>query len=1059
MADSLAALRRALADRYTVLGELGRGGMATVYLAEDLKHHRKVAIKVLRPELAATLGPERFLREIEVAAQLQHPHILPLHDSGQVDGILFYVMPYVEGQSLRERLVKEGELPVGEVVRILREVVDALSAAHARGVIHRDVKPENILLGGRHALVADFGLAKALSEATGRQELTSSGMTLGTPAYMAPEQVVADPHIDHRADIYAVGALAYELLTGRPPFAGRTAQAVLAAHVTEVPEPLTTYREAVPPALEQLVMRCLEKKPADRWQRADELLQQLEILTAPSGGTTPAAAPPPVVSDHDVAAWRSHPVRVAALFGLAAAGILATVYVLVMRLGLPNWVFGCAVGLLVIGLPVVLVTGHQERRRALARAAGARTEERVAAVRRVFTWPRVLLGGAIAFGALGAAAAGYMAMRVLGIGPVGTLVASGVLEERERLVLAQFANTTSDTTLAGTVTELFHIDLTQSPTVSVLEASQVGAVLRRMNRDPNQELTPALATEVAEREGIKAVLAGEIRPLGSGYVVSARLVAVATGDVLWAGREAAGGADGIIESVDRLSASLRKRVGESLRSVRSDPPLDRVTTRSTVALRKLVEGTRASELGDADRAIALLEEAIVEDSGFAMAWRKLAVVLNNAGRDAHRAESAFAMALRLGDRLTERERYLTQGTYFQLAANDIPAAIGAYRSVLARYPDDQIALNNLAVIYDNLGRAEEAAELRLRSVALGHAPAATYQNAVISLYELGKRDSALRILDLYAEEYPDHPMMLACRAAFASAAGLYDSAQATLEHMRSMQRGNPQMEMVASFGLANLATVRGRIGEGTRQRQIARARAEEAGLQWTRDQPRDFWLGGIEARNILQYANDPDSAVRLMNAALAALPDDSLDPENRQYLTSAVFFARAGRSERARQYLMAYQAEVDVEAREREAARWHAGGEVALAEGRHALAVQQYHEFRRASPGCVLCGLLELAEAFDRAGEPDSAVAYYEQYLEAPALFRLERDSNGRWRALRGLGELHEALGHRDAAVGYYSQLIDLWRDADPMLQPLVAEARKAVARLTAEPREWSPTR
>jgi serine/threonine protein kinase len=261
MSDQLDRLTAALADRYTIEREIGAGGMATVYLAEDLKHHRKVAVKVLRPELAAALGPDRFLQEIEIAAQLHDPHILPLYDSGDADGFLFYVMPYEEGQSLREKLAMEGELPVVEAVRIVRDIVDALSHAHQRKVIHRDIKPDNVMLSDRHALVTDFGVAKAVSEATGREQLTTAGLALGTPAYMAPEQATADPHVDHRADIYAVGAVAYELLTGRPPFLGSNAQMVLAAHVADTPDPVTKYRESVPPALEQLVMKCLEKNP------------------------------------------------------------------------------------------------------------------------------------------------------------------------------------------------------------------------------------------------------------------------------------------------------------------------------------------------------------------------------------------------------------------------------------------------------------------------------------------------------------------------------------------------------------------------------------------------------------------------------------------------------------------------------------------------------------------------------------------------------------------------------------------------------------------------------
>ncbi|MDZ4673337.1 MAG: protein kinase [Gemmatimonadota bacterium] len=292
MIDAIASrLSPALADRYTLERELGAGGMANVYLARDLKHRRQVAIKVLREELSASLGKDRFLREIQVAAALQHPHIVPLYDSGEAAGLLFYVMPFVDGLSVRERLVKEGELPVHDAVRILRDVADALTEAHRHGVVHRDLKPENVMLRGRHALVTDFGVAKALSEATGRPSLTTVGVALGTPTYMAPEQAVADPHVDHRADIYAFGVLAYELLTGQPPFAGTSPQQILAAHVTATAVPITTKR-SMAPQLAALVMRCLEKKPADRWQSAEELISQLEAVLTPSGGITPMATVP-----------------------------------------------------------------------------------------------------------------------------------------------------------------------------------------------------------------------------------------------------------------------------------------------------------------------------------------------------------------------------------------------------------------------------------------------------------------------------------------------------------------------------------------------------------------------------------------------------------------------------------------------------------------------------------------------------------------------------------------------------------------------------------------------
>jgi TolB-like protein/tRNA A-37 threonylcarbamoyl transferase component Bud32 len=314
-------LGAALADRYRIERQLGQGGMATVYLAQDLRHRRKVALKVLRPELAATLGVERFLREIEVAANLQHPHILPLFDSGEAGGFLFYVMPYIEGESLRAKLERGGELAVAEAAKVLRDIVDALAYAHQHGVVHRDIKPDNVLLSGRHALVTDFGVAKAVSEATGHQALTTAGVALGTPMYMAPEQATAAPHVDFRADLYAVGVMAYEMLTGHPPFTGPSPQAILAAHVTEAAKPITTIRQTIPAPLAQLVMQCLEKRPADRPASAEILLPQLEALATPSGGITPTStAPVRAVSGAAAAPARIPRWAIAAVGALAVAG-------------------------------------------------------------------------------------------------------------------------------------------------------------------------------------------------------------------------------------------------------------------------------------------------------------------------------------------------------------------------------------------------------------------------------------------------------------------------------------------------------------------------------------------------------------------------------------------------------------------------------------------------------------------------------------------------------------------------------------------------------------------
>jgi TolB-like protein len=283
MTEVVARLSAALADRYVIERELGRGGMATVYLARDLKHDRLVALKVLAPELAATVGHERFLREIAIAAKLHHPNILGLLDSGDAEGLLFYVMPYVEGESLGDRLEREQQLPLDEALRITRDVANALSHAHSLGIVHRDIKPDNILLAGGHTVVADFGIAKAVTEAGG-ETLTETGLAVGTPAYMSPEQAAGRKGVDARTDIYSLGCVFYHMVVGEPPFTGPSAQAVLARHAIDPVSPLSTVRSTVSPGIDQAVMKAMAKVPADRHATALQFAEEVARAGAEPGG-------------------------------------------------------------------------------------------------------------------------------------------------------------------------------------------------------------------------------------------------------------------------------------------------------------------------------------------------------------------------------------------------------------------------------------------------------------------------------------------------------------------------------------------------------------------------------------------------------------------------------------------------------------------------------------------------------------------------------------------------------------------------------------------------------
>ena len=316
MPDLLDSLREALAHRYAVERELGRGGMATVFLAEDLKHHRSVAIKVLHAELTAALGTERFLREIETAARLQHPHILPLYDSGAATGFLYYVMPYVEGESLRDRLTREKQLPQEDALRIATEVAGALAYAHSHGVVHRDIKPENIMLSGGTAVVTDFGIARAVSAAGQGRHLTETGTILGTPAYMSPEQSTGSYEIDGRSDQYSLACVVYEMLVGEPPFTGPTAQAVIARHSLDMVSPPSIVRSTISDAVEGAVLRALSKVPADRYATTALFAEALNTPSAATGAHRRATLERGVRRPHR-GVWRIASVAVA-LAALAA---------------------------------------------------------------------------------------------------------------------------------------------------------------------------------------------------------------------------------------------------------------------------------------------------------------------------------------------------------------------------------------------------------------------------------------------------------------------------------------------------------------------------------------------------------------------------------------------------------------------------------------------------------------------------------------------------------------------------------------------------------------------
>jgi len=498
MSGLLTQLQETLGDAYRLERELGGGGMSRVFVAEETRLERRVVVKVLSPDLAQGLSADRFEREIRTVAGLQQANIVPVLTAGETEGLPFYTMPFVEGESLRARLT-HGPLATGEVVGVLKDVAKALSYAHQRGVVHRDIKPDNVLLSGGTAVVTDFGIAKAIAAARSGADgatLTQIGTSIGTPAYMAPEQAAGDASVDHRADLYALGAMAYELLTGQLVFADRTPQRMLAAHLSETPREVSTLRADVPTPLAELVMRCLAKDPTDRPQSAGDVVRALETISTGSGA--PAM---PAVLLGGAGMFR----KALAIYATAFVIVAIVAKAAIVGIGLPDWVFPGALIVMALGLPVILWTGYVQRVTRHAMTAtptytpggtpstthGTIANMALKAAPHV-SWYRTARGGMYALGAFTAGIAVFMALRALGIGPFGSLLAAGRLSQRDRILLTDFRTTNVDSALGRVVSDAVRAGLSGSSAFTLVQPAEIVSALTLMKRARTRASTPAL---------------------------------------------------------------------------------------------------------------------------------------------------------------------------------------------------------------------------------------------------------------------------------------------------------------------------------------------------------------------------------------------------------------------------------------------------------------------------------------------------------------------------------------------------------------------------------------
>jgi tRNA A-37 threonylcarbamoyl transferase component Bud32/tetratricopeptide (TPR) repeat protein len=1056
-------LQSTLSGAYTLERELGGGGMSRVFVADETRLGRKVVVKVLAPELAAGISADRFEREIKLAASLQQANIVPVLSTGDAAGLPYFTMPFVEGESLRARLAR-GPLSITEVTSILRDVARALAYAHERGVVHRDIKPDNVLLSRGTAVVTDFGIAKALAAARSGQrperaesardlsiaELTALGTALGTPAYMAPEQAAGDPTTDHRADFYAFGCMAYELLAGRPPFAGATLQKLFTAHMTETAQAVTELRPETPRELGSLVARCMAKDAAERPQSADELLA---VLDAPSSSESALAGMPAILLG-------GHRMLQKALVVYAIAFLVVAIVAkaAIVGIGLPDWVFPGALIVMALGLPMILFAGYTQyaMRRMLTATptvtpGGSRTTVPHGTLATLalkasphLSWRRTMISGMAALGAFVLAVAAFMAVRALGIGPFGSFLATGRLQEREPVLVADFRTTGADSSLRDVLGELVRTDLAQSTAVTIVSPAIVASALQRMQRPASSRLDRELAREVALREGIKAIVDGEITPLGAGFIVSLRLVSADSGNELATFHETADREEELIGTIDKLTRSLRGRIGESLKTVHATQPLEQVTTPSLAALQKYAEGAYAHDiLGDYHKAAGLLREAVTIDTTFAMAWRKLAVAMNEF-MTPDSVNRAATKAYSYRDRLTERERLLATGFYFWPGpGHDRAKAIAAYEELVRRFPDGE-GTNNLGWLYAIRREYARAESSFVRGQNSKRATAQLYVNAVPVQVAQGKFAAARATMQAGRARYPDSDVFDEWEWTIAYAEGKIDSAVAILTAVS--RKNDPQRRVLAMRGLVAAALVEGKLAEFRRLSQMVAPPATRALGERMRAATIDAW-----------FLEQPARAARRLDDVLTAAAYQAIPARNRPYIAFAIVYSLAGRPDRAKALLAEYDAWArDTSLGVQDVDRRRVLTEIALAENRPRDAIKELRRGDSLPDGpadyCEICMYARLARAYDRAAMSDSAIMYFERFVTTPYPIRLiEQDGDPLYLAgsYKRLGELYEARGDRQKAMLYYTKFVELWKNADPELQPKVAEVKKRLARLT----------
>jgi tetratricopeptide (TPR) repeat protein len=1057
-------LQTHLGESFRIERELGGGGMSRVFVAEELRLGRRVAIKVLTPELAQGLNAERFEREILLAASLQQANIVPVLAAGEFAGLPYFTMPFVEGESLRQRL-GEGRLPIDDTVAILRDVSKALTYSHARGIVHRDIKPDNVLLSGGTAVVTDFGIAKALA-ASQRPEgasprdlqppITQLGTSIGTPPYMAPEQVAGDPNLDHRVDLYALGCMAFEMLTGQTPFGDLSPQRMLAAHLSEKPAAVESRRPDCPPALALLVARLLEKDPADRLASAAEVVQGLSGV-----GTSSSEADALSPSGRMIGALVGWSVATLVVWIVAKAAVVG--------IGLPEWTVRGAVGVMLLGLPVLVVTGWVKwmARKAATAAptltpggtsvprplSGTMTNIAIKANRHL-SFRKARRAGVAAMVVFVALVATFMITRNLGIGPAASLFASGSLSSQDRLVLADFA--ADDSSYVPILAEAVRSAMSQSNAIKLVTPTDVAVTLVQMRRPATTAVTDLVAAEVAQRSGAKAILGGRMVSAGTGFLIQLELRNASDGAMLASFQGTADAPTDLLKTVDELTRKLRSKIGESLKSVANTVPLERATTTSLEALRLYSESVRANDIEqDYDKGIRLNRQALALDSTFALAWRKLGITISNAGGSLAAVDSALEMALRYVDKLPPFEQALVRASYHDIHQTgwDRAAAFREYREAYRLDSTNAVVANNLSLNFDQAGQYDSAVHYS-RVLARVQPGLVSTLKLAVSLRQAGQREAARALVD-------------SVRGALG--ADTTSAIFATYEALKSIAGGELRRASELNSGLQSAVGLSDRmagLGGGAitaftagQPTEAARLLARGDSLLGTLDYTAVIPGLGTATAEIL-YGADPAGGVARLDRVVSGEAWRRAAPADRPWFDVATLYARGGAPDKATDILAAFRREWPQAAASDAMVSRIAmvEGEIAMARGNAAAAVDKFRiattRIDQNRTLCPACALEAMARAFDAARLPDSALSYIERYLAIPVEARMSNYTNWETDATRlaavrkRLGELYDAAGERTKAIEQYQAFVDQWQDAEPELQPTVASVRKRIEEL-----------